>query len=83
MKEDQWAPVAKVIICCFKQEKQFPAQLFEDFIQRCLNAKKVDNEQLMETFISSLPPLDKDTVSMALIDFDNVDENDMGFLLKL
>ncbi|KAL3854228.1 hypothetical protein ACJMK2_013503 [Sinanodonta woodiana] len=54
-----------------------PIQLSEVFLQRCIDGKDVQDEQLLNTFLSSLPNIDREIFEMALNDFDCVDEEDL------
>ncbi|KAL3885738.1 hypothetical protein ACJMK2_025781 [Sinanodonta woodiana] len=77
MRREHWEAVAKVLMCGYEQEGYLPIQLSEVFLQRCIDGKDVQDEQLLNTFLSSLPTMDREIFEMALIDFDSVDEEDL------
>ncbi|KAL3876491.1 hypothetical protein ACJMK2_034334 [Sinanodonta woodiana] len=77
MRREHWEAVAKVLICGYEQEGYLPIQLFEVFLQRCIDGKDVQDEQLLNTFLSSLPTMDREIFEMALNDFDSMDEEDL------
>ncbi|KAL3879036.1 hypothetical protein ACJMK2_031350 [Sinanodonta woodiana] len=77
MRREHWEAVAKVLICGYEQEGYLPIQLSQVFLQRCIDGKDVQDEQLLNTFLSSLPTMDKEIFEMALNDFHSVDEEDL------
>ncbi|KAL3885448.1 hypothetical protein ACJMK2_025634 [Sinanodonta woodiana] len=79
MRRVHWEAVAKVLICGYEQEgyRHLPILLSEVFLQRCIDGKDVQDEQLLNTFLSSLPTMDREIFEMALNDFDSLDEEDL------
>ncbi|KAL3864146.1 hypothetical protein ACJMK2_005852 [Sinanodonta woodiana] len=52
-------------------------QLSQDFLQRCIDGKDVQDEKLLNTFLSSLTTMDREIFDIALNDCDSVDEEDL------
>ncbi|KAL3864152.1 hypothetical protein ACJMK2_005858 [Sinanodonta woodiana] len=51
MRRKHWEAWAKVIISGYKQEGYLPIQLSQDFLQRCIDGKDVQDEKLLNTFL--------------------------------
>ncbi|KAL3866619.1 hypothetical protein ACJMK2_043903 [Sinanodonta woodiana] len=77
MKREHWEAVAKVLICGYERERYLPIQLAQVFLQRCIDGKDVQDEKMLNTFLSYLLIMDREIFEMALNDFDSMDEEDL------
>lgn len=77
MKQEEWEAVGKVLVLSYKQEKYFPIQLSKMFLQKCIFNYTPTEEDLILSFLSFLPEIDRVTVKDALDNFGQSDEAEL------
>ena len=78
--EQDWASVAKVLVYGWKEVHYFPVRLSLPFVEHCLYG--VFSSDIVQAFFSTLPPSDIKTLTTALEDMKEVDEEDLMDVLQ-
>ena len=76
MTTGHWQAIAKIIVIGYKQEQYFPVQLAPCFMQSILYGQ-CPEEELLQMYLQYLPPVESDTLSKAISDFEAVDIDDV------
>lgn len=79
-EEKRWKAVAKIIVIGWEQEGYFPIQISKAFMEQCIYGKTTIS--LIDAFLCTVSPTDKEVLNRALTEFDSVDTDDLLDILE-